>query len=122
GDCRETVQPECSYCDTQDSLLPDRPHHSRPAPRHVPDMSSEFKTGQRAFPSSPRRGGRDANKMTRSHISGADGVVGNLELRRYVGDGFTTPSARLRMLRDICLIAPPPLLGEEGKGKLPHPS
>jgi hypothetical protein len=73
------------------------------------------------FPSSPRRGGRDINKMTRSLLSGADGVVNpspRVICFPILQTGGTTPSARLRKLRSICLIAQPPLLGEEGKNRL----
>jgi hypothetical protein len=70
------------------------------------------------FPSSSRRGGRDTNKMTRSHLSGADGVVTHPEARPYARVGSTTPSARLRTLRRIFYIAQPPLLGEEGKNRV----
>src|SRR5262249_55276869 len=77
------------------------------------------------FPSSPRRGGRDINKMSRSHRCGADGVVSNY--KQYLCWNLLTtinaspyracasrPSARLRRLRAIFLIAQPPILGAEG--------
>src|SRR5215831_3200420 len=76
-------------------------------------------------PSSPRRGGRDINKLLRSLLSGADGVViyhQNIMCWNWI----TTPSARLRTLRGIFYIAQPPLLGEEGKklafNEFPNPT
>ena len=54
-----------------------------------------------AFPSYFRRGGRDLKKMD-PFLLGADGVVRN--------NCLTTPAALLMMLRDIFMIAQPPLL------------
>jgi hypothetical protein len=70
------------------------------------------------FPSSPRRGGRDINKLSQSLLCGADGVV--TKLRKQICFGLYSPPRlrELRMLRSFLLIAQPPLLGEEGKKKL----
>src|SRR5215471_14134843 len=46
------------------------------------------------FPSSPRRGGRDVNKISRSLLFGADGVV--IKFRRILLRLNTTPSARAK--------------------------
>jgi hypothetical protein len=69
-------------------------------------------------PSSSRRRGLDFNKISRSLLYGADGVVS--KFRRICLWLTTTPSARLRLLRGFFLIAQPPLLGEEGNGGMAH--
>ena len=46
------------------------------------------------FPSSPRRGGRDLKKISRSLLFGADGVV--IKFRRILLRLNTTPSARAK--------------------------
>src|SRR5215510_14343844 len=69
----------------------------------------------RLFPSSQRRGGRDINKCCEASFVGADGVVSSAKcsgLRVFAE--LTTPSAPLRWLRGILLMAQPPLLCEEG--------
>src|SRR5262245_13144037 len=48
----------------------------------------------RIFPSSPRRGGRDINKISRSLLYGADGVV--IKFHRILLRLNTTPSARAK--------------------------
>src|SRR5690349_9801360 len=65
------------------------------------------------FPSSPRRGGRDLNKTSRSLLDGAAGVV--IKFHRILLKLNTTPSARLRMLARLFLdrAATPPLRGGE---------
>src|SRR5262249_46303714 len=69
---------------------------------------------QATFPSSPRRGGRDINKISRSLLYGADGVV--IKFQENLVVLFLPPRLRgLRMLRSFFLIAQTPLLGEEGK-------
>src|SRR5215831_18339645 len=66
--------------------------------------------------SSPRRGGLDINqnfaKQPLWSGRGGDQAPAKSDWWR-----ITTPSARLRMLRSIFLIAQPPLLEEEGKGR-----
>src|SRR5262245_17752482 len=82
----------------------------------------------RIFPSSPRRGGRDINKISRSLLYGADGVVVKfhrilLRLNTIItGCALSrlhslrsSPSARTKDASRRFLIAQPPLLGEEGK-------
>src|SRR5215813_9749110 len=49
------------------------------------------------FPSSPRRGGRDINKISRSLLYGADGVV--IKFHRILWSLNTTRLRELRMLR-----------------------
>src|SRR5215470_12613565 len=46
------------------------------------------------FPSSPRRGGRDLNKISRSFLCGADGVV--IKFHRILLSLNTTPAARAK--------------------------
>ena len=77
-------------------------------------LLTEAVAERRAFPSLQRRGGRDTNKLLRSPLVGADGVVSRFH-KQFFGGLLTTPSARLRRLRCFSLIAQPPLLGEEGK-------
>src|SRR5215813_8338004 len=48
----------------------------------------------RIFPSSPRRGGRDLNKISRSLLYGADGVV--IKFDKILLSLDTTPSARAK--------------------------
>jgi hypothetical protein len=57
-----------------------------------------------------RRGGRDIKRMLRSLLIGADGLVAHT----YSGLRATTQSAPLRMLREILLLAQPPLLTRRG--------
>src|SRR5882672_11481319 len=64
---------------------------------------------RRLFPSLERRGGCAINK-TLPFRNGADGVVAHE--KRFAE--LTTPSAPLRWLRSIFLMAQPPLLSEEG--------
>src|SRR5262245_43203407 len=69
----------------------------------------------RTFPSLKRRGGCGVNKKSRSHRSAADGVVRpakSFGLKSFAE--LTTSSAPVRLLRDIFLIAHPPLLFKEG--------
>jgi len=65
------------------------------------------------FPSAPRRGDRDLNKISRSHLYGAGGVV--IKFHRMLLSLNTTTSARANDAGRLFLIAQPPLLGEEGK-------
>ena len=82
---------------------------------------------QALFPSLKRRGGCGINKKARSLRSAADGVVRSAKLfrpkdfadlllrLRPIGLALrATPSGELRLLRDIFLIAHPPLLFKEG--------
>ncbi len=63
------------------------------------------------FPSLQRRGGRAIKKMMpKATKVGADGVVSP----RNISSQMTTPSAPLRWLRSIFLMAQPPLLFQEG--------
>src|SRR5262249_22999695 len=79
-------------------------------------VSSPLRT--RVFPSSSRRGVRDLDKMSRSLLDGADGVV--IQFRnKFVWKFVTTPSARAEDASRLFLIAQPPLLGEEGKSHRP---
>jgi hypothetical protein len=56
---------------------------------------------------SPRRGGRDLNKILRSLLYGADGVMAKFQ-QNLIG-GYSPPRLReLRMLCGILLIAQPP--------------
>src|SRR5215471_12556222 len=72
---------------------------------------------QATFPSSPRRGGRDINKISRSFLYGADGVV--IQFHRILLRLNTTPSARAkddsRLFHDRA--ATPPRRGGENS---PH--
>ena len=66
------------------------------------------------FPSSPRRGVRDINKLSRSLLYGADGVVSKFRQNLMV---FTNhPGCAAKDAAQLFLIAQTPLLGEEGKG------
>src|SRR5215468_3090771 len=66
------------------------------------------------FPSSPRRGVRDINKLSRSLLYGADGVVSKFRQNLMV---FTHhPVCAAKDAAQLFLIAQTPLLGEEGKG------
>src|SRR5690349_18639873 len=67
------------------------------------------------FPSSPRSCGRDINKISRT-ILVRSGRGGDQIPETSFWCFITTPSARLRMLPRLFLIAQPPLLEEEGKG------
>src|SRR6058998_1087325 len=67
--------------------------------------------------STPRR----ANSIDNTHaaappptINTGTSVMLGIEVRRNVAAGLTTPSAPLRSLRGIFLVAQPPLLCEEG--------
>src|SRR5262249_55026400 len=68
-----------------------------------------------SFPSSPRSGARDTNKTTRSILSGADGVVYHSQNKHGARFVMGSPP-RLRAKKR----AQPPLLGEEGKTRLPR--
>ena len=65
------------------------------------------------FPSSPRRGGRDLNKISRSLLFGADGVV--IKFHRILLRLNTTPSARAKDASRLFLdrAATPPRRGGE---------
>src|SRR5215471_13105570 len=65
------------------------------------------------FPSSPRRGGRDLNKISRSILCGADGVV--IQFHRILLRLNTTPSARAKdaSRRFLERAATPPRRGGE---------
>src|SRR5437762_375580 len=66
--------------------------------------------GKSEIPSLPRRGGRDTKKdAAKPPLMERTGWL----IHAY-GVGATTPSAPLRWLRDIILMAQPPLLGKEG--------
>ena len=71
--------------------------------------------GARVFPSLERRGGCAAKKSCEATIARADGVVAHTKCSAEL----TTPSAPLRWLRSIFLMAQPPLLSEEGSTLLP---
>ena len=86
----------------------------------------------RVFPSSSRRGVRDLDKMSRSLLDGADGVVIQFRNKFVLEVCHQLPAARYRAcirsahprLRAedasrLFLIAQPPLLGEEGKSHRP---
>src|SRR5262245_31635099 len=84
--------------------------------RACASISEEF--GASAFPSLRRRGGCASNKKSRSHRSGADGVVAH---KPCFGThswkmACERPPRRLRKrrLRDIFLMSRPPLLCKEG--------
>ena len=64
------------------------------------------------FPSAPRRGDRDLNKISRSHLYGAGGVV--IKFHRMLLS-LNTTSARAKDAGRLFLIAQPSHLGEEGK-------
>jgi uncharacterized protein DUF6152 len=68
------------------------------------------------FSSLKGRGGRDINKMLRSHLerSGRSGQSGKFSRPQDLV-GLTTPSATLRWLRGFFLMPQPPLLFREGK-------
>src|SRR5215472_5346898 len=70
------------------------------------------------FPSSPRRGGRDLNKISRSLLSGADGVV--MKFRRILLRLNTTPSARAKDASRLFLdcAATPPRRGGENSASV----
>jgi len=69
--------------------------------------------GSAIFSSSPRRGGRDLNKTSRSLLYGADGVV--IKFHRILLRLNTTPSARSKdaSRRFLDRAATPPRRGEE---------
>ena len=67
---------------------------------------------RRVFPSLQRRGGCAISKKS-PFRNGADGVVAHTT--RFAE--LTTPSAPLRLLRGILLMAQPPLLSEEGNNR-----
>src|SRR5262245_65721023 len=87
------------------------------------------------FPSFSRRGGCATNKKI-PFLSCADGVVNKFRQNKVRYATFywllisaspyraraSRPSARLRMLRSIYLIAQPPLLEKEGNGPLSQPT
>jgi hypothetical protein len=68
----------------------------------------------RFFPSSPSRGGCAIKKKARSILSSRR-RGGDQPPTKICWNLITTPSAPQRRLRDILLMARPPLLGEEGK-------
>src|SRR5262252_7888094 len=87
----------------------------------------------RVFLSSSRRGVRDINKMSRSLLDGADGVVIQFRNKFVLGSLSpitgcalsrlhslrSSPSARAEDASRLFLIAQPPLLGAEGKSHRP---
>src|SRR5215831_17516207 len=81
----------------------------------IPGLTGAVAETQRSaiFPSSARRGGRDINKISRSLLFGADGVV--IKFHRILLSLNTTPSARAKDASRLFLdrAATPPRRGGE---------
>jgi hypothetical protein len=82
---------------------------------HASQTAAGF-LAENIFPSLKRRGGRDVKKRCEATFerSGRGGQLGEMFRPEDFAEP-TTPSAPLRWLRDLLLLAQPPLLFKEGK-------
>src|SRR5215813_7069312 len=69
--------------------------------------------GQVHFPSSPRRGGRDNNRISRSNLCGADGVVSKIQQKLLVVTHHPGCAAKVAAQLFLDRAATPPQRGGE---------